>query len=131
MPDTMNALSHDFTSRLSGPLVGREGGPAVSLEEQWSAVHQAGRAAAQLAQLGEEELGADIAQLPDRAGELDVTRQALVADAVEDVAALMQPGLRALSALAEQGRDTTAAALQLWREYYDARSAIVALAATD
>ncbi len=68
--------------------------------------------------------------LPSRAGKLDDTRRALVADAVEDLAALMQPGLRALSALAEQGRDTTAAALQLWREYYNARSAIVALAFT-
>ena len=130
MPDGMNALSHDFETRLSSPLVGHDGGQAATLDEQWSAVHQAGRAAAQLAQLGEEELSADVAELPSRADKLDDTRRALVADAVEDLAALMQPGLRALSALAEQGRDTTAAALQLWREYYNARSAIVALAFT-
>ena len=131
MVSGMNALSHDFDVRLSGPLVTHRAGPAVSLEEQWSAVNQAGEVAAQLAQLGVEELDARICDLPVRAQRLDKQRRALVFDAVGDLAALMQPGLRALSALTEQGRDTTAAALRLWREYYHARAAILALTETD
>jgi len=50
-----------------------------------------------------------------------------VAHGIEDLAAVMQPGLRALLSLTAQGQDTTAAALTLWREFHTARTAILDL----
>ena len=51
----------------------------------------------------------------------------MVAHGIEDLAAVMQPGLRALLSLTAQGQDTTAAALTLWREFHTARTAILDL----
>ena len=45
----------------------------------------------------------------------------MIARGVDDLAAVMQPGLRALLSLTAQGQDTTAAALTLWREFDRAR----------
>ena len=49
-------------------------------------------------------------------------------DAVGDLVAIMQPGLRALLTLSTAGRDTTAPALTLWNEFHRARDAILSLA---
>ena len=117
----MNALSHDFPLQ---PETHRAG----SLHDRWHAAHDAGRAVARLAQLAEEDLPPEALGFASRADGLDAARRSLVSEAIDDLAALLQVGLRSLSALSEQGRDPTAPALQVWREYYRARSAIMALA---
>ena len=129
----MNALSHEFDLSLATmlPSAGapdqRPADPAA-LAVQWDAVHEAARAVGILAQLGEEEPDDDVRSLPARAGTLEGARRELVARGVDDLAAVMQPGLRALLALTGRGHDTTSAALTLWREFHTARSAILNLA---
>jgi len=46
---------------------------------------------------------------------------------IDDVAAALQPGLYALRSIEARGADTTAAARGLWREFTEARAAILAL----
>jgi hypothetical protein len=91
-------------------------------------VHEAAAAVGHLAQLGREHIDDEIVSLPLRAAEKGGRHFEMVARGVEDLAAIMQPGLRALLSLTAQGRDTTTAALTLWREFHASRSAILALA---
>lgn len=95
---------------------------------KWDAVHEAASAVGVLAQLGPEELDEDLRGLPQRASEIGGPHYELVARGIDDLAAVMQPGLRALLAMTDKGQDTTSAALTLWREFHKARAAIAALA---
>ena len=63
----------------------------------------------------------DLGHLLNRQGETPSAR------GIDDLAAVMQPGLRALLSLTAKGQDTTSAALTLWREFHTARSAILRL----
>ena len=126
-------MSHEFDLAQATMLPpadhGRRGLPEIGvLAEQWEAVHEAAAAVANLAQLGREAESEHIAKLPLRAAELSGWRFETIARGIDDLAAFMQPGLRALLSLTARGQDTTAAALTLWREFHASRSAIVDLA---
>lgn len=128
----MSAMSHPFDLAQATMLPpaeprARETSDSAVLAEQWEAVHQAAAAVGGLAQLGRERISPDIAELPQRAAERGGWHYEMVARGIEDLAAVMQPGLRALLSLTAQGQDTTAAALTLWREFHTARAAIIDL----
>ena len=128
----MNALSYEFDLAHAMMLPPASCGPHElpelgRLGEQWEAVHEAAAAVGNLAQLGRESLTPEIEQLPHRAAEQGGWHYEMVAHGIEDLAAVMQPGLRALLSLTAQGQDTTAAALTLWREFHTARTAILDL----
>ena len=97
------------------------------LVQRWEAVHEAAAAVGNLAQLGREPLSREIMGLPERAAVRGGWHYDSVARGIDDLAAMMEPGLRALLSLTAQGQDTTAAALTLWREFHTARAAIVAI----
>lgn len=127
-------MSHEFDlvhATMLPPIEGgaRELAEIDVLAEQWEAVHEAAAAVGKLAQLGREEPSPEIVQLPLRAAEKGDWRYEGAARGVDDLAAMMQPGLRALLSLTAQGRDTTAAALTLWREFHTSRAAILDLVA--
>lgn len=129
----MSAMSHEFDLSLATmlPPAGkpneRKNGPDA-LAVQWDAVHEAAAAVGVLAQLGEEEVTDEIGSLPQRAFKLGGTKLELIGRGIDDLAAVMEPGLRALLALTATGQDTTSAALTLWREFHTARAAVLALA---
>ena len=128
----MNALTHEFdlSQAIMLPPAGeglRREQDRDTLAEQWSAVHDAAAAIGVLAQLGRPEEGPEVTGLPERAETLAGFEYELVRRGVDDLAAIMQPGLRALLALSAGGQDTTVAALTLWREFHASRDAIVAL----
>ncbi|NNC51553.1 MAG: hypothetical protein HKO08_00755 [Erythrobacter sp.] len=129
----MSSMSHEFDLSHATMLPPRgERSDAVLTPEEvaakWDAVHEAAAAVATLAQLGPEEIGEDLRDLPRRASEAGGPQYELVARGIDDLAAVMQPGLRALLAMTDKGQDTTSAALTLWREFHKARDAIAALA---
>jgi hypothetical protein len=129
----MSAMSHEFDLSLA-TILPQAGKPCLSadnlpaLAAQWDAVHEAAAAVGILAQLGEEEMSEEVRSLPPRAFELGGSKLKLVARGIEDLAAVMRPGLRALLSLTATGQDTTTAALTLWREFHNAREAILAFA---
>ena len=130
----MSAMSHEldlaYATMLHPVDPDRHEIAGMSLmTEQWGAVHEAARAVANLAQLGREALAPEIAQIPTRAASKGGWHYETAARGIGDLAAVMQPGLRALLSLAAQGHDTTTAALTLWREFHYARDAIVELVA--
>ena len=127
-------MSHEFDLSQATMLPAAEAGPrplpeADALVLQWDAVHEAASAVGHLAQLGREQLAEDVLTLPLRAAELGGWHYEAVARGIDDLSAVMQPGLRALLSLTAQGKDTTAAALTLWREFHTARAAILSLVA--
>ncbi|MBX7541607.1 hypothetical protein [Qipengyuania sphaerica] len=126
-------MSHEFDLSLATMLPPATGpdarlGEPAALAVQWDAVHEAAAAVAILAQLGEEQVDEDIRDLPQRAVDLGGAKFELVARGIDDLAAVMQPGLRALLSMSAQGQDTTSAALTLWREFHSARAAVLAVA---
>ena len=130
----MTAQLHEFDLAHAAMLPPSAAGaprPApdlARLSEQWDAVHAAAGAIAALAQLGHEAPAPEIASLPQRAAQTGGWSYETIARGIDDLAAFMQPGLRALLALTARGQDTTAAALTLWREFHAARAAILDLA---
>ncbi|WP_370190133.1 hypothetical protein [Qipengyuania sp.] len=129
----MNAPSHEFDLAQATMLppaspTGPRTAPDLELlTEQWEAVHEAADAIAALAQLAHEPPTADIAGLPGRSARIGGWTYEMTARGIDDLAAFMQPGLRALVALTAKGQDTTAAALTLWREFHTARAALLDL----
>lgn len=129
----MNALSHEFdlsNATMLPPLEGRarNARDQANLAAQWEAVHEAAAAIGVLAQLGRPDESEAVTRLPERAEAHGGYEYDMVRRGVDDLAAVMQPGLRALLALSAAGQDTTSAALTLWREFHASRDAIIALA---
>lgn len=126
----MNALRHEFDlahATMLPPIGGlAPGSLAEELETRWFALHDAADAVAQLAQLGHEPPVGAIASLPGRAAGAGGWRCEAVVNGIDDLTLVMQTGLRALIAASDHGRDTTAAALTLWREFHAGRQAICA-----
>ena len=104
----------------------REAGDA-GLAAGWALLHEAGQAIAELAQLGSEPMALTPAEFALRAATGGPVRLALAEQGIDDGAAALHTGLTALLAGAAQGRDGTAAALTLWREFDRAREALLAL----
>ena len=126
-------MSHEFDLSLA-TMPPPAGKPDERLNEnaalagQWDALHEAAAAVGVLAQLGEEEATEEVRSLPQRAAKLGGTKLEMIARGIDDLAAVMRPGLRALLSMTASGQDTTSAALTLWREFHIARAAVLALA---
>lgn len=132
----MSAQLHTFdlshaTMLAPDEITGKDAAALIDLHARWEAVHDAANAVAAQAQLGREKAVGAIESLPARACAAGGERLRLVENALGDLTAIMQVGLRALLGAAGQGRDTTAAALTLWREFHSARGAILALVEPD
>lgn len=125
-------MNHEFDLSQATMLPPIEPGPrpipeVEALGVQWEAVHEAAAAVGHLAQLGREPMDETLRTLPFRAATRGGWHYEMVARGIDDLAAVMQPGLRALLSLTANGQDTTAAALTLWREFHTARAAILGL----
>lgn len=90
----------------------------------WAALH--GRAA-QLAVLARLACGPQVDETTIVAAltKAQPWQRALVAQGIEDIAALLDTGLEALATLSRRGQDSAAPALTLWREFHAARSAVL------
>jgi hypothetical protein len=94
---------------------------------KWLAVHQAASVVAMLAGLPGDPLTAPAADFPKTMQVAGGWRLALAAQGVDDLAAVMEPGLAALLAIHSRGADPGVAAQALWEEIEAARSALLAL----
>lgn len=117
--------------RSPGPAPRRTlpAGAADSLAAGWELLHQAGDAVSGLAQLGHQPLALLPRDFARRAAAAGPARLALAEQAIDDCAAALHTGLTVLIAASGTGRDCTAAALTLWREFDRARSGLLALTA--
>ncbi|MFN2099425.1 hypothetical protein [Altererythrobacter sp. MF3-039] len=96
----------------------------------WKTIHDKAHEVALLGQLGSERLDNRVIGFIDKAKASPAFRQALIWRAIEDISAMLAPGLSALQQIETEGRDPTAAAVTLWREFFKARSAVLDLVET-
>ena len=98
---------------------------------KWSALNDAAGIVAQLAGLAPEQRTPDMHDLPALIGNsVDGPggwRKVLAEQGIDDLAAIMEPGIAALLAIHARGVSSEAAAQALWHEFLHARSALLAL----
>ena len=100
---------------------------AAEIASRWFVLHEMGQAIAVKAALSTEAFSGDLAAFPERIAQGNISHIQLALWSLEDIDAMAQPGLTALTAIEARGQDVTAPALTLWREFHRARSAVMAL----
>jgi hypothetical protein len=124
----MNQPSPTFARTPAAPPERQEvrtGGNPLSM--QWAALQDAGAAVGALAGLAAEKPTPQLRNFPALIKDAGGWRLALAERGVADLAAIMQPGLKALLAVHARGQDPTAAAVTLWREFHAGRATLLAL----
>ncbi|MDF8332812.1 hypothetical protein [Novosphingobium cyanobacteriorum] len=112
------------------PGAGRAGfgSAAVSaMSMKWSALHDAAAVVCQLAGLPPEARRPEVRNFPAIMRDIGGWRHERAEQGVDDLAAIMEPGLAALLAVSARGISPTPAAQALWREFESARAALLAL----
>lgn len=130
----MNAPT-TFTPPYSGldgtlPGSGRAGfgqASASAMSMKWSALHDAAGVVALLAGLAAEPMQAEVRNFPAVMRDAGGWRRSTAEQGIEDLTAIMEPGLAALLAVNARGVNPASAALALWQEFQAARAALLAL----
>lgn len=124
IPKGMNAMT-DLPSKRR--FAGADLRDANAMDVQWAALQEAGSAVATLAGLAFEKQDARVQRFPIMIRDAAGWRLDLAMQGVSDMIAMMEPGVKALLAVADRGQDPTAAAFSLWCEFREARSALMSL----
>jgi hypothetical protein len=131
----MNALPPNFRDgkAAAGPMpaAGRAsfGAAAASATSmKWAALQDAAAVVATLAGLDPERPSSAIRNFPAVIRDAGNWRRETAEKGIDDLAAIMEPGIAALLAVNARGADSAAPALALWREFHAARVALLALA---
>ncbi|WEK45422.1 MAG: hypothetical protein P0Y56_10285 [Candidatus Andeanibacterium colombiense] len=131
----MSALPPNFPSpaalAAATPLDGRVpfGSAASAVSLKWTALQDAGAVVAMLAGLDPERASPEIRNFPAAIRTAGEWRRHSAENGIDDLAAIMEPGIAALLAVNARGADPHAPALALWREFHAARTALLALVA--
>jgi hypothetical protein len=114
-------------SSLGGvpPVCDRDERSTIAL--RWSALHDAAGSVALLAGLSSEPLPPEVRDLGGLIRAAGGWRAALAEQGIDDLAAILEPGIVALLAVEARGASGKAAAQVLWQEFVQARDALLAL----
>jgi hypothetical protein len=116
-------ISFDTATAYEPPLPSpNAGGDATG--RKWAVLHDA---AAVVAGLAGEPVPADHLDFPEAIRKAASRRRDLAEQGIEDLAAMMEPGLAALISVHGSGADASAPARALWQEFTAARDALIAL----
>ncbi|MBA4161684.1 MAG: hypothetical protein C0515_06335 [Novosphingobium sp.] len=94
---------------------------------KWSALHDAVGVVGMLAGLAAEPMRPEVRNFPAVMRDLGGWRREQAEQAIDDLSAIMEPGLAALMAVNARGANPAVPALALWQEFHAARSALLAL----
>ena len=100
---------------------------ACAMSMKWAAVHEAAAAVGELAGEPPEFRKPEVRNFPAIMRDTGGWRFVVAQEGVDDLAAIMEPGLTALLALHGRGVPTLAPAQALWHEFQSARAALLAL----
>ena len=107
------------------PEFGQASASAMSMK--WSALHDAVTVVGMLAGLAAEPTRPEIRNFPAVMRDAGGWRRELAEQGIDDLLAVMEPGLAALLAVHARGISPAAPALALWQEFHTARAALLAL----
>ncbi len=94
---------------------------------KWTALHEAAAVVAALAGVPQQPLAPELRGFTGALARAPHFRRELAEQGVDDLTAIMQPGIAALIAVRSHGGDATAPATALWHEFTSSRDALVAL----
>ncbi len=100
---------------------------ASAASRKWAALQDAAAVVATLACFEPERASAEVRNFPALIREAAKWRRDLAEQGIDDMTAMMQPGIAALLGVNARGADPRPAALALWREFVEARAALLAL----
>jgi hypothetical protein len=100
---------------------------AGALSRKWTALQDAAGVVAALAGLEPERTTPEIRNFPALMRDAAPWRRELAGRGIADMAAVMEPGIAALLGVNARGANAGPAALALWREFVEARAAVLAL----
>lgn len=99
--------------------------PVGSLAQRWLDLHSQAEQLAKLAALSPEPFDKELAAFHSLLANASKAQHTLASEGIEDIDAMMQPGLTALRTITTRGKDASAPALALWREFHAARGAVL------
>ena len=102
--------------------------PSV-IARKWASLHADAAQLARLADLAPETEKTEISTFAMQLEDAQPWQRRLAMEAINDIDAMMQPGLSALRTISARGQDATAPALALWREFHVARQAVIEMVA--
>jgi hypothetical protein len=118
----MNAIRRNFAKPAGDSLL-----DADTTSMRWSALGGAGNIVAALAGERREEGVPQMREFTVLLQDCPAWKRELVECSVDDLAAIMQPGMATLLSLNQREADVRPAARALWQEFVAARTAVVAL----
>ena len=125
----MNAIPPSMTPPVGAAsrstAFGQSAANATSLK--WAALQDAANVVAGLAGFEPERSTPEIRNFPALLRDAASWRRELAERGIDDMAAVMEPGIAALLGVNARGADPRPAALALWREFTSARAAVLAL----
>lgn len=102
-------------------------GAGSALSMKWSALHDAAAVVASLAGQAPEARRAEVRNFPALVRDAGGWRYEEARRGIDDLAAMMEPGLSALLAVHARGLSAAPAAQALWQEFLAARATLLAL----
>ncbi len=112
----------------AGDYAGLGRASTCAMSMRWSALHDAVGAVAMAAGIAAEPMRPEVRDFPMIMKDAGGWRRNLAEQGIEDLCAIMEPGLAALLAVNARGADCTPAALTLWQEFQTARTGLLMLA---
>ena len=122
----MNANSSSMMPGAGRASFGAAAANAISMK--WAALHDAAQILAQLAGEEHEKSTPSVRNFPAVIRDAGGWRYQAACKGIEDLAAMLEPGLAALLAVNARGADPAMAANALWREYREAKQALLDMA---
>ena len=100
---------------------------ASAMSMKWSALHDAVAVVGSLTGMAPETIRPEIRDFPAMLRNVGGWRCELAEQGIDDLSAVMEPGLAALLAIHARGVNPAPAAQALWQEFHVARAALLAL----
>ena len=100
-----------------------------ALVKRWDNLHEAANELARTAGLSPERAGGAASGFAACLTAASGWQRSMVVQGIDDIEAMMRPGLEALDTLTDREVDVTVPAQALWREFHHAREAVLALIA--
>lgn len=106
-------------------------GSTSAMSMKWSALHDAAAVVGALAGLSSNSMPPEVRNFPAAIRDIGGWRREAAEQGIDDISAVLEPGLSALLAVHARGANPAAPALALWREFHAARDALLALVPPD
>ena len=94
---------------------------------KWSALHDAASVVGMLAGMAAEPMRPELRNFPAVIRDVGGWRRETAEQGIDDLSAIMEPGLAALLAVHGRGTNPAVPALALWQEFHACRTALLAL----